>query len=38
MSSEPSPPQGAYQRLDTFRMPPGFRGRPAWFVQLWWLV
>jgi putative colanic acid biosynthesis acetyltransferase WcaF len=19
-------------------MPPGFRGRPAWFVQLWWLV
>lgn len=26
------------QRLDTFRMPPGFRGRPAWFVQLWWFT
>jgi len=27
-----------FQRLDVFRVPPGFRGRPAWFVQLWWLV
>lgn len=27
-----------WQRLDWFSMPPGFRGRPAWFVQLWWLV
>ena len=27
-----------YQRLDQFRLPPGFRGRPAWLVQLWWLV
>lgn len=26
------------QDLSTFRLPPGFRGRPAWFVQLWWLV
>lgn len=25
-----------YQDLSTFRMPDGFRGRPAWFVQLWW--
>lgn len=27
-----------YQRLDNFRLPPGFRGRSAWVVQLWWLV
>lgn len=26
------------QQLDQFTMPPGFRGRPPWFVQLWWLV
>ena len=27
-----------YQDLSTFNIPTGFRGRPAWFVQLWWLV
>lgn len=27
-----------YQKLDEFRLPPNFRGRPAWVVQLWWLV
>lgn len=27
-----------YQDLSLFRLPSGFRGRPAWFVQLWWLV
>jgi len=27
-----------YQRLDSFRLPEGFRGRPWWYVQLWWLV
>lgn len=27
-----------FQQLNAFRLPPGFRGRPAWFVQLWWLV
>ena len=27
-----------FQELDRFRLPPNFRGRPAWFVQLWWLV
>ncbi len=27
-----------YQDLASFRLPPGFHGRPAWFVQLWWLV
>lgn len=27
-----------YQDLDSFRLPPRFRGRPAWVVQTWWLV
>lgn len=27
-----------YQDLSTFKMPPGFRGRSAILVQLWWLV
>jgi len=27
-----------YQDLSRFRLPDGFRGRPAWLVQLWWLV
>ena len=26
------------QDLSVFRLPPGFRGRPGWYVQLWWLV
>jgi putative colanic acid biosynthesis acetyltransferase WcaF len=26
------------QRLDTFRMPGNFRGRPGWVVQIWWIV
>lgn len=26
------------QDLSRFRMPPGFRGRPGWQVQAWWLV
>lgn len=26
------------QRLDEFRLPDGFRGRPGWYVQLWRLV
>ncbi len=29
---------GPYQELQSFRMPEGFRGRPAWIVQLWWIV
>jgi putative colanic acid biosynthesis acetyltransferase WcaF len=29
---------GFYQDLATSRVPPGFRGRPAWFVQLWCCV
>ncbi len=27
-----------FQRLDTFQLPPHFRGRSAWLVQFWWLV
>lgn len=27
-----------YQRLAAFRLPDGFRGRPATVVQLWWVV
>lgn len=26
------------QKLDQFKLPPNFRGRPGWYVQLWWLV
>ncbi len=26
------------QDLSAFKLPKGFRGRPAWQVQLWWLV
>jgi len=26
------------QVLESFTIPPGFRGRPGWFVQLWWIV
>ncbi len=26
------------QDLTKFRVPPGFRGKPQWFVQLWWFV
>lgn len=28
----------SFQQLNEFRLPPDFRGRPAWLVQLWWLV
>jgi putative colanic acid biosynthesis acetyltransferase WcaF len=27
-----------FQDLASSRVPAGFRGRPAWFVQLWWFV
>lgn len=27
-----------FQDLSTFSMPTGFRGRPGWYVQLWWIV
>lgn len=27
-----------FQDLSAFKLPKGFRGRPAWFVQLWWIV
>jgi putative colanic acid biosynthesis acetyltransferase WcaF len=31
-------PSAPVQDLRSFRLPANFRGRPAWFVQLWWLV
>jgi len=31
-------PKNRYQDLSRFRIPDNFRGRPSWFVQLWWLV
>ena len=27
-----------YQRMEQFRVPPGFRGRSKVYVQLWWIV
>ncbi|WP_116107092.1 putative colanic acid biosynthesis acetyltransferase [Lewinella sp. IMCC34191] len=27
-----------YQDLSRFRLPEDFRGRPGWYVQLWWIV
>jgi len=27
-----------FQDLSKFSLPPGFRGRPGWIVQLWWIV
>jgi len=32
------PAQRGYQRMERFRVPPGFRGRSKMIVQLWWLV
>jgi putative colanic acid biosynthesis acetyltransferase WcaF len=29
---------GNIQDLSEPKVPPGFRGRPAWFVQVWWIV
>jgi putative colanic acid biosynthesis acetyltransferase WcaF len=29
---------GRIQDLSQAKVPPNFRGRPAWFVQIWWLV
>ena len=26
------------QNLSSFKLPPQFRGRPGWYVQLWWIV
>jgi putative colanic acid biosynthesis acetyltransferase WcaF len=31
-------PSSRYQDLSRFRLPAGFRGRSAAFVQLWWIV
>jgi putative colanic acid biosynthesis acetyltransferase WcaF len=31
-------PPEPVQDLKSFRLPDNFRGRPGWFVQLWWMV
>jgi putative colanic acid biosynthesis acetyltransferase WcaF len=38
--ASPAPVSDAprYQDLSRFRLPAAFRGRPGWYVQLWWLV
>jgi putative colanic acid biosynthesis acetyltransferase WcaF len=36
--SRPPQPEFRVQNLEAFRLPPGFRGRSALVVQLWWLV
>jgi putative colanic acid biosynthesis acetyltransferase WcaF len=33
-----TPARPRLQNLAAFALPQGFRGRPAWFCQLWWLV
>lgn len=35
-TGETMPPR--VQDLKSFQLPPAFRGRPGWYVQLWWLV
>lgn len=34
----PTPSPYRRQNLAAFKLPPNFRGRPGWYVQLWWLV
>ncbi len=42
MSSSPRHPfcegRDRVQDLSRFQLPPNFRGRPGWYVQLWWIV
>lgn len=39
LTGAPEPePQQPVQDLKSFRLPDNFRGRPAWVVQLWWIV
>jgi putative colanic acid biosynthesis acetyltransferase WcaF len=35
---QPPPVQDRVQDLSIYRLPPGFRGRSAVIVQLWWIV
>jgi len=32
------PQERRFQNLAKFKMPSTFRGRPAWLVQVWWIV
>jgi putative colanic acid biosynthesis acetyltransferase WcaF len=36
--AEPATEPGRYLNLSLFKVPAGFRGRPGWYVQLWWVV
>lgn len=38
LTDDCSSAQRQWQRLDQFRLPADFRGRPAWLVQVWWLI
>lgn len=35
---DPGTAPGTYLDLSKFSVPAGFRGRPGWYVQLWWFV
>lgn len=28
----------SYQNLDKFKLPPNFRGKVGWYVQMWWIT
>lgn len=36
MKQVPGDTPRSVQDLSKFTIPPGFRGRPSWYVQLWW--
>jgi putative colanic acid biosynthesis acetyltransferase WcaF len=38
LDRQPAASSNRYQDLHNFQLPKGFRGRPGWYVQLWWLV
>lgn len=38
MKTTPEATRQMVQDLSQFRIPVGFRGRPGWYVQLWWTV
>ena len=37
-AADPPEPGARFQDLARFRVPPGFRGKSALVVQLWWIV
>jgi putative colanic acid biosynthesis acetyltransferase WcaF len=38
LDHNPAASSNRYQDLRNFQLPKDFRGRPGWYVQLWWLV